>query len=301
MSGRRPVVLITGAAGFVGRHACAWFAAQGYEVAALVRRAGSAPQGTSELRGDLDDPLAVRALVRAARPDYALHLAGANAVRRSWEEPLAYFRTNLMGTLHLLDAVRRSGRACRVLVVGSLLDAPSGDPGAAAHPYSLSKTVQAGVSLAWGGLFEQEVLLAQPSNLIGPGESAGICALLARYAAGLERGEALPPFRLSSRGEPRDYLDVRDAVRACARLLREGRPGLAYPIGSGAMRSLGEVCDTVERLARVPLPIRITGTTSQTQPARRPDLTQLRALGWRPEIPFERSIADTLEYARRVV
>ncbi|SFJ03628.1 Nucleoside-diphosphate-sugar epimerase [Paenibacillus sp. UNC496MF] len=313
MSG--PRLLVTGAGGFCGEHACRHFAALGWRVVAAVRRLpeAGAPErawlGAAEavLASDLASRAETEALVADAEPDYVLHLAGANAVGASWSDPAAVLQSNVMGTVHLLEGVRRRGKPCRVLVAGSLLRFPTAVPGVEGdgekpqHPYALSKTMQVLVARSWASLFGLEVLVAEPSNLIGPGRSGGLCGLLARYAAAAERaaadgGPAPAPFRFSSRTERRDLLDVRDAVAAYETLLRAGESGRAYAVASGAMRTLGEIAGVFGELARAPLPWEF-GDSDAASPAPA-DPAAVAALGWAPRHALRTSLRDALEDAR---
>uniref|UniRef100_A0A4Y8PQQ2 NAD-dependent epimerase/dehydratase domain-containing protein n=2 Tax=Paenibacillus athensensis TaxID=1967502 RepID=A0A4Y8PQQ2_9BACL len=241
----------------------------------------------------------VRRLIAETLPDLVLHLAGRNAVGESWREPLGYLQANVMSTFNLLDALR-ARPASRIVVAGSMLGFPASERPDPPHPYSLSKAFQAWGALGWGRLFGQPVIVAKPSNLIGPGPSTGICALLARRAAELEKGRQAPPFSLSSAIEERDYLDVRDAVRAYEALLAAGEPGGVYPVASGVNRSLGAVAAAVQQQLGRPLPLRIGSLDGYLPPAP-VDIAPMCALGWRPVIPFEQSLRDALDYFRTTV
>lgn len=320
----RPRLLVTGAGGFCGEHACRYFSEQGWAVTGVVRRLpkADAPEWAwlglvdAALACDLGSRAEVEALMERAAPEYVLHLAGANAVGASWRDPAAVLQSNVMGTVHVLEAVRRLGFAagCRVLVAGSMLRFPlvalggSGGSGgggeyrpAPPHPYSLSKTMQVLVAQSWTSLYGMDVIVAEPSNLIGPGRSGGLCALLARYAAQVERaaaqGAAAPAFRLSSRTETRDLLDVRDAIRAYELLLRGGERGRVYPVASGVMRTLGEIADAFSALAASPLEWEIGDSDA---PSPEPvNCEGLAALGWSARIPLMESLRDALEAARQ--
>lgn len=289
-------VLITGAGGFTGRHACRHFAAQGYSVAAAVRREdGEPPEGRLYVC-DLTDKAEVRRLVEETAPRYVLHLAGRNAVADSWKDPLGCMEANLLSTLYLLEALR--GLAdCRLLVAGSMLDFDLGDSPQPLHPYSLAKTMQVLTAQAWGFLFSQEVLVAKPSNLIGPGRSNGICGLLAARIARWEKGTDASVFRLSSWHERRDYLDVRDAVSAYRIILEAGQSGGVYPVCSGTMRTLGDLVITYRGLTSHTLPIEI-GDTPPLPPPLPMDAALTQNLGWSPAIPFAQSLSDALDFYR---
>lgn len=315
MKGRR--LLITGAAGFTGRHAVAYFQAAGAEVTAVVRHSSavSAVQdGAKPYVCDLNDRKAVQVMINDVQPDEVLHLAGKNSVPESWRDPLLYMETNVMATLYLLEGLR-ARPASRILVAGSRLKyRPGGDSGPP-HPYSLSKTLEELVSLAWGTLFKQPVLLAEPCNLIGPGPSTGFCSLLAQHivrseaASGGTEGER-QPFKLSSRYNLRDFLDVRDAVRAYDYILSYGATGRVYKIDSGIPRELGDIAEMLLDLAQAPVPM--DWGTESDRPA---EVSEVRSaageaaplqasednvtvLGWKAEIGLQQSLADIMDYYR---
>jgi len=300
-------ILITGAAGFTGRHACRHFAAAGWEVAAFVSpRAGVSriPGAALTLRGDLADPHETLRICEEVRPDAVLHLAGQNDVRASFLAPDVTLLTNVMATVYLLEGVRRT-TGCRVLAAGSMLRVPPERLARATHPYGFSKTVQVLAARAWHHWYGLPVIVAEPSNLIGPGASNGLCGKIARWAAKAEReaergadaADRTEPFVLSSLTETRDFLDVRDAVAAYELLLLRARPGEVYEVGSGRARPLSDVKRVFDRLARVPLRWRIGRSEAPSPPPADP--SGLLALGWRPRFSFVRSLADALEEARR--
>lgn len=291
-------VLITGAAGFTGRHACRYFVNKGYHVVAAVRNpARHGEPGVEYITCDLTNKEQVRQLVKRANPRYVLHLGGKNSVPESWGEPLLYMESNIMGSLYLLQALRESGCASRVLVAGSRLKFELSVPLDPTHPYALSKSIQEIAALSWGKLFHQDVLVAEPGNLIGPGPSTGICALLAKYVVNAEQGEQQKPFRLSSAEERRDFLDVRDAVAAYEVLLLHGETGSVTPVCSGLERRLGEVADLFKSLSTAEVAIEAgnapgSGADEAVQPQR------LWELGWKPEYAWKQSLGDILDYFR---
>ncbi|MDF2936154.1 MAG: UDP-2-acetamido-2,6-dideoxy-hexulose 4-reductase [Paenibacillaceae bacterium] len=289
-------VLITGAGGFTGRHACRHFAAHGYSVAAAVRREDGVPPEGRLYVCDLTDKAEVKRLVEETQPRFVLHLAGRNAVADSWKDPLGCLEANLLSTLYLLEALR--GREnCRLLVAGSMLGFDLSDSPQPLHPYSLAKTMQVLTAQAWSFLYSQEVLVAKPSNLIGPGYSNGICGLLASRIARWEKGTDASHFRLSSWHEKRDYLDVRDAVSAYRAILESGQSGAVYPVCSGTMRSLGDLVVTYQQLTPLTLPIEI-GQNPPLPPPLPMDTTVTQSLGWLPAIPFGQSLSDALDFYR---
>jgi nucleoside-diphosphate-sugar epimerase len=289
-------ILITGANGFSGRHACKYFNSQGYKVTGLIR--GPVEKGLPwfTVTGDLNYPEQIQSIIQRVRPDYVLHLAGKNSVAESWVQPAHYFESNVLGTINLLDALRVFP-SCRILIVGSMLRFEVTEDPAPGHPYALSKTLQQFTAKAWRHLFHQKILLAEPSNLIGPGFSTGICGLLARAIVKFERGEENKPFRLSSNTEERDYLDVRDAVSAYAVILEKGKDGETYSIGSGVLRSLGEIVAAFSQMIPRMLPLEI-GDALQAEIPQPVSAQPLKQLGWQPVISFNQSLKDILDFNR---
>lgn len=305
----RERLLITGAGGFCGLHACKHFRSKAAEVAGALRpSSGDEPRagvlrrmGVTPVRCDLTDPDAVNRLISDVRPTRILHLAGLNAAGPSWQDPAAYMEANVMATVYLLEAARRFGPdGVRIVAAGSMLrfawPQDSGGP-KPPHPYSFSKTLQTAAVRSWHAMYGMTAVVAEPANLIGPGPSAGLCALIAAHIRGIKKaaaqGKAAPaPFRLSSRHERRDFVDVRDAMAAYELLLERGDPSIVYPIVSGTFRSLGEVADVFTRAAGVPVRWEIGDSAAPSPEAA--DGSAIRALGWSPAMPFADSIADLL-------
>ncbi|WP_152396980.1 NAD-dependent epimerase/dehydratase family protein [Paenibacillus guangzhouensis] len=291
-------ILITGAGGFTGMHACEYFAGIGMQVYASVRHLDTNVLFGEKIVCDMMHKEQIYAMVRQLQPDYVLHLAGRNSVPESWKEPVSYLETNVMSTFYLLDALREIPK-CRTLVIGSKLKFDIRVTSQPPHPYSLSKTMQQMAVNTWVHLFGQFIMLAEPSNLIGPGPSTGICALLARKMVQVERNVTVEPFRLSSTEETRDFLDIRDAVRAYRIILENGKQGQSYPIESGKLLRLGEVFQTFQHYARTPIPVEVAGNDAGIHaPVHHANPFVMNELGWQARIPFDRSVQDIIQYFR---
>jgi nucleoside-diphosphate-sugar epimerase len=294
-------VMITGAGGFTGRHACRFFTEKDWEVTAVVSPRsdpGTELAAALVIRCDLTDGEATATLFRETKPDAVLHLAGRNAVDFSWRKPALTLSANLMSTVHLLEGTRAEG-VSRILIVGSMLRNDAADLLRSSHPYAFSKTLQVTAARAWHHWYGLPIVIVEPSNLIGPGGSDGLCGRISRWAALMEdeREKAgLEPFFLSSLHEARDFLDVRDAVAAYERLLSEGTPGEVYALESDTFRTLEDVKNAFNAASTTELPWRI-GQSDASSPAPR-DSAALRLLGWKPCIPFHDSIRDALEDER---
>lgn len=121
-------VLVTGHTGFKGSWLCEWLLSLGAEVYGLALEPNTKPSLFVQLGlanrvhhtiADIRDPKKVETLFFDSAPDVVFHLAAQPLVRRSYQEPLETFNTNVMGTAHLLEAVKRANHPCAVVVVTS--------------------------------------------------------------------------------------------------------------------------------------------------------------------------------------
>jgi GDP-4-dehydro-6-deoxy-D-mannose reductase len=292
-------VLITGATGFAGGHLIEHLAGS----APLVGWGRSAPREelaplASWQTIDLLDRRAVHTAIADLAPSAVYHLAGSPQVAESWRDTAWPLEGNVLGTAHLLDAIRRARLTCRVLVTGSAavyapsdLPIPESGAQAPANPYALSKYAQEQLALRAGLDDGVNVIVARPFNHTGPRQPpAFVAPSMARQLALIERGASEPVVRVGTLDARRDFCDVRDVVRAYALLLRHGRIGEVYNIGSGIGRSIQSLLDAL--IARTRVTVRV-----ETDPARlRPldtsalvaDASRLReATGWEPQLSFD--------------
>jgi GDP-4-dehydro-6-deoxy-D-mannose reductase len=302
-------VLVTGAAGFAGSHLVELL-----DASTLVCWTRDAPPTDIAQRArwqqlDLLDRDAVRAAVREVRPSQVYHLAGVPHVAGSWENTTATLQGNLLGTHHLLDALRRADVRARVLVVASAaVYAPSERPideqGAIApgSPYALSKLAQelrALRAMAEDGL---DVVVVRPFNHTGPRQTpAFVAPSFARQIALIERGELPPTIRAGNLAPRRDLSDVRDVARAYVALMERGANGATYNVASGVGRPIREILDAL--LARTRVHVTVETDPSLLRPqdtaALVGDFSRLqRDTGWAPRIPFETMLDDLLNYWR---
>ena len=193
--------LVTGAAGFVGRHLVSHLADMGDEVIGIDREHGV----------DLLDPAGLEQAVRDASPEAVYHLGGWSDVGASWHEPLAAFRVNAEGTLNLLAASRAAGVE-RVLIVSSadvygkvsLRELPLTEdaPFRPVTPYAASKIAADQLGLqAWLG-YELATIRVRAFNHLGPGQTNRfVCPALAERIAlnEMDGGEVVPVGNLTPR------------------------------------------------------------------------------------------------------
>ncbi len=293
-----PKLLITGASGFTGRHACSHFSKAGFDVTAVTRHNTFSNEQIQIEHCDLTDKDAVRRLVKKVKPQYLLHLAGQNHVGQSWIDPVSSLEANSMSTLYLIEALRQERPDCKIVVVGSALQFDPKDISTLTHPYSLSKTLQVLIAQSWEILYNMHIVIAKPSNLIGPGFSSGVCSIFAKKIVDMEENKAEKILEVNNLNAQRDFIDVRDTVSAYETLLRKGKSGETYEIASGKSRSLEEVIHWFKTLTTVDFEVKSKLNEQIKQQVELMPL-KLMNLGWKPTIPFQLSLKDILVFYRK--
>ncbi|MEI4770661.1 NAD-dependent epimerase/dehydratase family protein [Psychrobacillus sp. FJAT-51614] len=296
---KKPKIMITGANGFTGVHACHYFKKAGYDVIAVFR---TSPARITDERiqmelCDLTDKHQVNRLISRTKPDQVLHLAGQNNVLESWNDPIVSLEANGMSTAYLVDAIRKENYHCKIIVVGSAFQVDLSMTSFLLHPYSLTKTIQTLIAQAWESLYGMDIVIAKPSNLIGPGESKGVCSILAKKVAELEVYDSEKVLTVNNLLAHRDFLDVRDAVSAYEKIFQIGKSGAIYDISSGKSRSLKEVTDTLQNLSKIEMRVHAINNTQEKILVT--TNKELLDAGWKPLIPFEKSLEDILNYQRQ--
>jgi len=298
-------VLITGAAGFAGRHLAARLTAGGHEPVG-VGRSPESPVEFEYVTLDLRDAAGVRETFGRIGPGSIAHLAADASVSQSWQDPAGTLHNNLDSTLNVLDAAVDA----TVLVAGSggIYGPPPRLPVDEHHqlrpqnPYAVSKAAADILGGFYADALRRRVIRTRAFNHFGPGQTDFyVVAAFARQIAEAERdGGSNVVVRTGNLEPRRDFTDVRDVVRAYVLLLEGAAPG-AYNICSEASRSVADILAALAQES--PLDVK-----HETDPARlrKHEVMDIRgshekltsATGWQPEIPFEQTIRDTLAWWR---
>ncbi|MGA5688822.1 NAD-dependent epimerase/dehydratase family protein [Cytobacillus pseudoceanisediminis] len=290
-------ILITGATGYTGLHSCKYFTSAGYDVVA-VTRTDIAIDGVMVEQCDLKNKESVLNLIKKVKPQYLLHLAGQNHVGQSWSDPTGTMETNLLSTIYILDALHKECPETKIVIVGSALQIDPSNISAITHPYSLSKTFQVLAARAWGELYGLSIVIAQPTNLIGPGKSNGVCSVFANRIAEMESHNAKHILEVNNLYAQRDFLDVRDAVRAYEILLKKGISKEVYAVSSGKSRSLEEIANILKTMTPINFIIKSSGRNIKEDIVRIP-YGKMNQLGWKPTFSLKTSLEESLNYYRR--
>lgn len=264
---------------------------------------------------DVVDAFSVDATVKAVRPTAVLHLAAIANVKEARETPRRTWDVNLNGTFALAEAVMRHAPTARFVYVSTAevygdqfnLTAAPVDEYARLEPTNPYAASKAAADLLIGQLARDglQAVRVRPFNHTGPRQrDQFVIPAFAAQIAAIERGRQQPVIQVGNLDARRDFLDVRDVVRAYVELL-VGAPdlptGLVLNLASGKARRIGDILSQLLTKAKVPIAISL-------DPERlRPSDTPLsvgdgrraaKLLGWQPMTPWETTLADVLSYWR---
>lgn len=266
MAANAPVVVVTGAAGFTGRHFVRAAAARGYACIALGDQPGVNIEGAERsLVLDLADRTATCEAMRAADPDYVVHLAAVSFVGH--QDLSDFYLTNVVGTINLVDALAPSARLKKLVVASSaniygnardlpITESHAPDP---QNDYAVSKVaMEQAVSLRMGS---GRIVIARPFNYSGVGQAEHF--LVPKIVAAYARGDAT--LELGNLEVARDFSDVRDVVSAYLGLLASPFHSGAVNICSGRATSLRWIVEQLSLLAGYRLAIVSSPALTRTQ------------------------------------
>jgi len=300
-------LLVTGAAGFIGKHLLAHLAGspnRPKHVIGLDLRGGTSTPDIEWLDCDLTNEASVREALGRVRPDGVVHLAGLTGGKHGLG---AYFRANVLACANVLAASTSLDRPPRILVVGSaaMYGVTEGDyvvvdearPLVGTTPYGVSKILQEKWALLYSQVRSLPVVCVRPFNIMGPGQPESLVpAAFLRQVADVVAGRARDVL-CGNLETQRDFLDVRDVAAAMWDLMTSGVDveGQVFNIASGEPLGIREILDACIALGGRDVPVRQDPARLRKVdvPVIVGDATKLRrTAGWRPSIPWQQSLAD---------
>lgn len=245
------------------------------------------------------------------QPDYILHLASYSSVAYSWEQPVKSFVNNTNIFLNLVDAIQKHDLKSRLLSVGSseeygnvkpedipLSETNSLNP---ISPYAVARVSQEMLSKVYSHSMNLDIVITRSFNHIGQRQRSSfvIPSFVKRAVDAKLTGQNEMLLTTGDTSIIRDFLDVRDVVRAYYLLFEKGEKGEVYNICSGNAIALSQIIEVIEEK----LKIKINTTTARH--LIRPndnkiivgDNTKLKvATGWYQTYSLEQSIEDIISY-----
>lgn len=310
-SGRR--ALITGAAGFAGRHLIAELLSNTpWDLIGLTRKTTANVPGVHHVVCDLQNEDLVRRTISHYRPDVVFHLAAQSYVPKALAFPADTIINNTVGQINLLEAIRAADIDPTILIVGSSevygfvepheMPVSETQPFRPGNPYAVSKVTQDVLGYQYFRTHGMKIIRVRPFNHFGPGQSDRfVLSSFARQVAQAEAGLVEPTVLTGDLGSRRDFSDVRDIVRAYRLAVERGEPGEVYNLCSGIACEVGALLSKLLDMATVS--ISVEQDPSRMRPSDVPviegDYSRFnRTTGWTPQIPVEDSLQDTLNYWR---
>ena len=316
-------ILITGINGFIGSH-LAEHLLQTQPKAELfgLIRAGSSLENLVKiagrinlLKGDLKDFRSIIDAFYASKPDCLFHLAGLTSQDLSFNQPVEALSLNLQGTLNLLE-VAREFRLSTSIIIASCAEAyglaysdelPIKESSIfrPLSPLGVSKAAQDLLAFQFQKAYGLKIIRVRIFSLLGPRlPDHYLPGSLTRQIAEIEKKKREPVLQVAHLDHKRDYLDIRDAVRALSLLAEKGDSGEAYNLGSGRAWSGEEILKILLTMTRA----RVVVATDEARmklpdpPILLADTSKLiKTTGWKPQLEPRQSLLDLLNYWREKI
>lgn len=298
-------VLITGAGGFLARHAAESFRASGWRVIGVGRTDPDRISGmyAAFQLDDLSDPARIASLIEKHTPEAVVHLAAPSSVPESLRRPLPDLQAHVLPTGRLLEAIRIAAVPARLLLVSSAavygqpetLPIREDAPLRPLSPYGFHKLQQELLCDEYLTVFGLQVLKARVFSTFGEGlRRLAVWDLTKRMLAG-------DTTVLGTGDEIRDYLYAADIGSAFRTIVeRAAFDGSAINVASGERTTIAELARHIHDRLGVDAPLQFTGTAPAGLPmAWIADVSRLRALGWQPEGSRETGLDRTMEWIQR--
>jgi GDP-4-dehydro-6-deoxy-D-mannose reductase len=312
-------VLITGIAGFAGSYLAEEILRKGDEVFGICLACESLEniekikKNLTIFHGDITDFDQLLKTVRKIKPDQIYHLAALSSVGESFSQPLNMIENNFRGTLHLLEIIRLLDRPIKILVVGSSdmygivkpKETPIKEdrPLLPVSPYGVSKAAGDLLAYQYFKSYGVYAIRARSFNHTGPRQRTGfVIPDFASQIAKIEKGLLPPVLKAGNLSSQRDLSDVRDVTGAYVSLMKKGKAGEAYNICSQKAYSIEHLLNILRSLSKKRIGVKVD--EKRNRPTEIPLLlgnnSKIRkTTGWKPEIPIEKTLEDTLDFWRR--
>jgi len=306
-------ILITGATGFVGTALLRLLEREHADCKVFPLGHGAGQRNAI----DLQDRKGLDEAIREVQPTALIHLAAVAAPSDARNAPRHAWNVNFNGTMNLAQSMLHNAPDARFVYVGSseaygasfLSAAGPVTEDVPLRPMTVYGATKAAADLMVGQMAYEglRAVRFRPFNHTGPGQSdAYVVSAFARQVAEIVSGKSEPVIHVGNLEAERDFLDVRDVVRAYASsavLNLDAAPDQVYNIASGQPRKIRDILDTL--VAQSGIDIEVHADPEKLRPNEIPtasgDASKARAeLNWRPLVPFEQTIADVFGYWHRL-
>ncbi len=312
-------VLITGITGFVGSHLAEYLVTQKnvqlyglYRHRSIVDHIESIKDKIVLVDADLMDSHSLYTTIAEMKPDVIYHLAAQSFVPTSWGSPAITLEVNIVGSANLFEAVRRASIdpviqiACSSeeygMVYPNEVPIKETNPLRPLSPYAVSKVAMDYLGYQYFESYKLRIVRTRGFNHTGPRRGETFAeSTFSKQIALIEKGKQEPVIFVGNLEAERDYTDVRDMVRGYALAVGKCDPGEVYNICTGKAFRMRAVLDMLLSFSTVK--VEVKQDPARMRPSDVPILIGdnskfVAKTGWKPEIPFEKTMKDLLDYWR---
>lgn len=312
-------VWITGGGGFMGVHLANYLVDKGDEVLSTyfnpTTDIGGIDKRARVKECDVRDKEKVFEIMEEFMPDKIFHLAAQSYPTVSWENPQYTAETNILGTINILEAVKKFNSECRILNAGSSAEygfvtqeeVPVKEKHSLKplHPYGVSKVAQELLAYQYSKNFNLKPITIRIFNTTGPRKVNDVCADFTKRLIEIEKGiNKEKKLRVGNLKTKRAITDVRDLIRAFDLALDNATSGETYNVGGEKVYEMNEIIEILRKLVdfefelwKDPSLIRTTD-----EPVIFGDNTKFKKeVFWKQEISIEQTLNDMLDYWRGVL
>ena len=309
--------LVVGGGGFVGPYLVRHLTKDlGYDVTVTKTEKETLTIDSAVVRNlDILDKNQISELLSEEKPDYLFHLAAQSSVAYSWKNPTLTVDVNIKGCVNLLEAVKDADKKPRVLLIGSgeeyrisnyefecpIIEDNVLRPG---NIYAATKSCQNMLGKIYSDAYGLDVMMVRAFNHIGPNQTPMfVVADFCKQVADIEKGKQEPVIYVGNLSAKRDFTDVRDVVKAYALLVKNGRRGETYNVGTGHAIEIRQILDEIIAMSDRDIEVKIDEKKLRPVdvPIIEPDIDKIRKeVGWQPVISLKQTLKETLEYWRSV-
>lgn len=313
-------VLITGITGMAGSHLADYLLQIGGIEIYGTKRWRSRTENIVHIMNkitlyecELMDPSSVKKVLKEVKPERIYHLAAQSFVPASWNSPSDTLMNNIIGELNILEAIKELDlKDTRIHIAGSSeeyglvyeneIPIKETNPLRPLSPYAVSKIGQDYLAYQYYKSYGIFTVRTRAFNHTGPrrGE-VFVTSNFAKQIASIEKGLQEPVIYVGSLEAKRDFSDIRDIVKAYYLSLEKGEAGEVYNVGNDRAYSIRDVLEILLSYSKIKVSIK--EDPARMRPSDVPllicDSKKFRErTGWRPEIPFEKTLEDLLNYWR---
>lgn len=316
-------VLITGITGFAGSYLAEhllW--TKKYSVSGTylfeegLKNVDTIKSRLNLIKVDLSNEKNVLNIVKEISPQIIFHLAALTSPADSFKNPTETLTNNISLQINLMEAVRTNNLLnTKILIVSSgeiygivkKEDLPVDEktPLMPTNPYSVSKIAQDFLGLTYFLSYKLKIVRVRPFNHIGPRQSSHfVISSFAKQIAEIEKGKREPILRVGNLSAKRDFTNVKDVVYAYTLAIEKGKYGDVYNIGTGTSYKISDMLNKLISISFAK--IKIENDETLFRPIDNPELICnankfTKLTGWKPKIPIETSLKDTLDYWRKMI